>query len=212
MVFRLERMGSVANMLNQYNQFLGDPGKLDWDLARYDAVTADTMKKFTIATLTDNSRVVLDVVKGKKTIDDPPKSKDPEKASTVASLDVPGQEWRKTMPAPGPISKFTLPVPKQLTLSNGLTVLLTEQHNLPVVAARVVVLGGNGDNPASNPGLAGFTARMLTEGSKGRSALKIADDLAQIGANLESDSDPDSSTVVEPGAEAQRQFRPRHGF
>ena len=46
MVFRLERMGSVANMLNQYNQFLGDPGKLDWDLARYDAVTADTMKKF----------------------------------------------------------------------------------------------------------------------------------------------------------------------
>jgi zinc protease len=80
-------------------------------------------------------------------------------------------------------------------LSNGLTVLLTEQHNLPVVAARVVVLGGNSSNPASNPGLAGFTARMLTEGSKGRSALKIADDLAQIGANIESDSDPDSSIV-----------------
>ena len=99
---------------------------------------------------------MLDVVKGKKTIDDPPKSKEPEKASNVASLDVPGQEWRKTMPAPGPISKFTLPVPKQLTLSNGLTVLLTEQHNLPVVAARMVVLGGNGDNPASNPGLGGI--------------------------------------------------------
>ncbi len=195
MIFRLERMGSVADMLNQYNQFLGDPGKLDWDLARYDAVTAETMKSFTMATLTDNSRVVLDVVKGKKTIDDPPKSKEPEKVSNVASLSIPGQEWRKTAPAPGPISKFTLPVPKQLTLSNGLSVLLTEQHNLPVVAARIVVLGGNGDNPASNPGLAGFTARMLMEGSKGRSALKIADDLAQIGANLESDSDPDSSTV-----------------
>jgi zinc protease len=195
MVFRLERMGSVANLLNQYNQFLGDPGKLDWDLARYDAVTADSMKKFVNTTLTDNSRVVMDVVKGKKTIDDPPQNKDPEKASTVASLNIPGQEWRKTAPAPGPMSKLTLPVPKQMTLSNGLTVLLTEQHNLPVVAAWVVVLGGNGDNPADNPGLAGFTVRMLTEGSKGRSALKMADDMAQIGAKIQSGSDPDNSTV-----------------
>ena len=195
LVFRLQRMGGVANLLNQYNQFLGDPGKLDWDLARYDAVTAESMKKFADTSLTDNSRVVLYAVKGKKTIDDPPKSTEPEKASTVASLDIPNQEWRKAAPVPGPLSKLLLPVPRQFTLSNGLTVLLTEQHNLPVVAARVVVLGGNGDNPANNPGLAGFTVRMLTEGSKGRSALTIADDLAQIGAKIESDSDPDNSAV-----------------
>ena len=195
LVFRLERMGGVANLLNQYNLFLGDPGKLDWDLARYDAVTAESMKKFADTSLGDQSRVVLYAVKGKKVIDDPPQNKEPEKASSVASLNIPGQEWRKTAPAPGPVSKLSLPVPKQLTLSNGLTVLLTEQHNLPIVAARVVVLGGNGDNPANNPGLAGFTARMLTEGTKSRSALKIADDLAQIGAKIESDSDPDNSAV-----------------
>ena len=196
MVFRLERMGGVANLLNQYNQFLGDPGKLDWDLMRYDEVTGASMKKFIDTTLTDNSRVVVDVTKGKKTIDDPPQNKEAEKASSVASLDIPGQEWRKTAPAPGPMSKISLPVPKQVTLSNGMTILLTEQHNLPVVAAKVVVIGGGGDNPAGKPGLAGFTARMLTEGTKNRSALKIADNMAQIGARLESFSDADSSTVA----------------
>ena len=196
LVFQLERMGGVANMLNQYNQFLGDPGKLDWDLARYDAVTAESMKKFADTSLTDNSRVVLYVVKGKKTIDDPPKTTEPEKASNVASLNLPNQEWRKSAPAPGPLSKLLLPVPKQFTLSNGLTVLLTEQHNLPIVAARLVALGGGGDNPVNQPGVAGFTARMLTEGTQNRSALKIADDLAQIGASLEANCDADTSAVA----------------
>jgi zinc protease len=195
MVFRLERMGGVANLLNQYNQFLGDPGKFQWDLQRYDSVNATSLKQFAEATLTDNSRVVMYAVKGKKTIDDPPKKTEPEKASNVASLNIPGQEWRKTAPSPGALSKLNLPVPRQIRLSNGMTILLTEQHNLPVVAARLVALGGGGDNPPDKPGLAGFTAHMLTEGTQSRSALKIADDLAQIGARLESGSNDDASYV-----------------
>ena len=195
MVFRLQRMGEVANLLNLYNQFLDDPGKLDWDLERYDAVSAESMKTFADTTLTDNSRIVMDVIKGKKTINDPPQNKEPEKPSNVASLNIPGQEWRKTAPAPGPMSSLTLPVPKEMTLANGLTILLTEQHNLPIVAVKAVVVGGNGDNPPDNPGLAGFTVRLLTEGSKRRSALQIADDVARIGAKLETDSDPDSSMI-----------------
>ena len=195
LVFRLQRMGGVANLLNQYNQYLGDPGKFEWDLQRYDAVNSASMKQFAASALTDNSRVVMYAVKGKKVINDPPQNKEPEKASNVASLNIPGQEWRNTAPSAGPISKLKLPVPKQFTLSNGMTVLLTEQHNLPVVSARVVALGGSGDNPTDKPGLAGFTARMLTEGTENRSALKFADDLAQIGATLTSNSDADQSSL-----------------
>jgi zinc protease len=195
LVFRLQRMGGVANLLNLYNQYLGEPGKFEWDLQRYDAVNAASMKQFAATTLTDNSRVVMYAVKGRKVINDPPQNKQPEKESNVASLNIPGQEWRKTAPSPGALSKLNLPVPKQITLSNGLTELLIEQHNLPVVAARLVALGGSGDNPADKPGLAGFTARMLTEGTKNRSALKFADDLAQIGATLDSNSDADQSSV-----------------
>src|SRR5262249_37753340 len=92
-------------------------------------------------------------------------------------------------------SKLNLPVPQKFMLANGLTVLLTETHNLPVVAARVVAIGGSGGNPANRPGLAGFTARMLTEGTSNRSALKFAADLAQIGAQLDSNSSVDESAV-----------------
>jgi zinc protease len=195
LVFRLQRMGGVANLLNQYNQFLGDPGRFQWDLKRYADVSAATMKQFADSKLTDNSRVVLYAVKGKKVINDPPKGKEPSGESNVAALNIPNQEWRKTAPAPGPLSKLNLPVPKKLELSNGLTVLLIEQHNLPVVGARVVSLGGSGDNPADKPGLAGFTSRMLTEGTKNRSALTFADDLAQIGAQIDSTSGSDESAV-----------------
>lgn len=37
----LQRIGRVADRLNSYNQYTGDPGYLAYDLARYDAVTPE---------------------------------------------------------------------------------------------------------------------------------------------------------------------------
>jgi zinc protease len=47
---------------------------------------------------------------------------------------------------------------------------------LPLVAAELVVRSGSDANPAALPGLAGFTAQMLTEGTATRSAPRIADE------------------------------------
>ena len=148
---------------------------------------------------------------GKKVIDDPPRTKEEQEkeareASTVAST-MPDEPWRKTPPQPGPLSQMSLPVPSTLKLSNGLTVLLVEQHKLPVVSAHLVVLTGSDANPVKMPGLASFTAAMLTEGTNRRSALQIADDAAQIGASIGSLSTTDFSSAsirmlkqnVEPG-------------
>ena len=41
---RLGGFGGVADVLNQYNQYTGDPGYLPKDLARYDAVTPVSVK------------------------------------------------------------------------------------------------------------------------------------------------------------------------
>jgi zinc protease len=195
-VEELERLQGVANRLNTYNHFTGNPGLLGWDLARYDMVTPNDLQDLVRTTLADNKRVVMYVVNGEKTINDVPKTAEEEKSSKVAALNIPGQDWRKTPPAPGPMSKLALPVPEQFTMSNGLTVLLTEQHNLPVVAARLVAVGGGGDNPADKPGLAGFTAAMLTEGTARRSALQVADDIDQAGATLTTGSTADEAFVA----------------
>jgi zinc protease len=50
-------------------------------------------------------------------------------------------------------------------------------------------------NPLDKPGLASFTAAMLQEGTKNRPALKIADDVDQIGAVLNTFSTSDQSVV-----------------
>ncbi|MBD0373113.1 MAG: insulinase family protein [Pyrinomonadaceae bacterium] len=187
--------GGVADRLNQYNHFLGDPGFLAKDLSRFDKATASAIQKIAQDKLAKNSRVVVYGVPGKKVVDDVPKTTEAEKEEPVMGANIPGQEWRKQQPGVGASSSLQLPVPRTFKLANGLTVLFVEQHNLPVVSANLVVLSGSERNPADKPGLASFTADMLDEGTNKRSTLQIADDVAQIGAVLQTGSTSDQSTV-----------------
>ena len=43
---RLGGFGGVADQLNYYNQYTGDPGYLPKDLARYDSVTPASVQKW----------------------------------------------------------------------------------------------------------------------------------------------------------------------
>ena len=208
---RLGGFGGVADRLNRYNHYLNDPGYLAKDIARYNNATVADLKRVANAALLPNASVVVYGLPGKKVIDDPPRTKEEQEkeakqTSTVAST-MPDEPWRRTAPQPGPLSQMSLPVPSTIKLSNGLTVLLVEEHKLPVVSAHLVVLTGSDANPVKKPGLASFTAAMLTEGTNRRSALEIADDAAQIGASIGSISTTDFSSAsirllkqnVEPG-------------
>ena len=188
--------GGVADRLNQYNHYLGNPDYLAKDLERYEKATPAAVQKIAQEKLGKDSRVVVYGVPGKKVIDDVPKTTEEEKDSAQASGNsAQGQEWRAQPPQVGVASSLSLPVPKKFTLPNGLTVLLVEKHNLPVVAANLVVLSGSEANPINKPGLASFTADMLDEGTNKRSALQIAEDAAQVGASLSTSSFSDASQV-----------------
>jgi zinc protease len=198
---RLERLGGfggVADRLNQYNHYLHDPGYLSKDIARYNNATVADLKQVADKELKANARVVVFGVPGKKVIDDPPQTKeDAEKAkesSTVANT-MPDEAWRDKAPAAGPLSAFSLPTPASFKLANGLTVLLVESHKFPVLSAQVVVGSGSDANPIKEPGLAAFTAAMLTEGTEHRTAPQIADDSAQIGAAVQSNARADYSVA-----------------
>jgi zinc protease len=75
-------------------------------------------------------------------------------------------------------------------------VLLNERPGLPVVSANLIVRTGSGMNPPDKPGLASFTAAMLDEGTSTRSALQIADEVAQLGASLTTASSADSTQIA----------------
>ncbi len=187
--------GGVADRLNQYNHFLGDPGYLAKDLERYRQATPEALRKIAETKLTPSTRVVVYGVPGEKVIDDAPK-KEHKPSAPAAQIEIAGQEWRGQEPPPGPASPLKLPVPATFKLANGLSVYLVEQHNLPVVSANIVIMCGSERNPLQQPGLASFTAAMLDEGTTKRSALQIARDAEQIGATLKAGSSMDLSYVA----------------
>jgi zinc protease len=195
--------GGVADQLNRYNHYLGDPDYLGRDVARYQRIAPRAVRDAAANQLRPTARVVVFGVPGEKVIVDPPRSTqagtDPPPATTPI-------DWRAQTPGPGPATPLRLPVPQRFTLPNGLTLLLVESHRLPVVSANLMVLAGSDRNPADRPGLAAFTADMLDEGTRTRDSLQIARDQGALGATLSTTSTTDYSAValrtLRPNADA----------
>src|ERR1700723_496148 len=198
LVESLESFGEVADRLNQYNQYLHDPGYFETDFQRYSRVTAADLKRAAKSDLSPDHRVVVYGVPGEKVIHDIPRTPDESAKQSDGSgpaNEQPEESWRMTPPQAGPASKLSLPVASRFTLSNGLAVFVLPSHELPIVSAQLVVLAGSAANAPGRSGLASFTSDMLDRGTRKRSALAISDDLDQIGATLDTDSGTDSSTV-----------------
>ncbi len=188
--------GGVADRLNQYNHFLGDPGYLSRDLERYHKATTESLRALAQNQLKREAGVVVWGVPGQKLVNDVPKIAHASDTLVVDTPEIPNQDWRSEPPLPGLAPALSLPIPNAFKLQNGLSVFLIEQHNLPVVSANMIALCGSDRNPPEQPGLASFTAEMLDEGTGRRSPLQIAAAADQIGATLSSGSSMDLSYVA----------------
>ena len=88
-----------------------------------------------------------------------------------------------------------MPTFERFYLKNGLEVIVSESHELPLVDLNLVVRSGGATNPTELAGAADLARRMLEEGTKTRPAPQIADELATLGAALGGGSGWDSSNV-----------------
>jgi zinc protease len=187
--------GGKADRLNSYEHYLGTPDYLRQDLLRYRNATAQAVKAFSEQHLQPSKRIVLFAVPGeKKLAPEPPASKDAV-AGSAQSINK-DEPWRSERPKPGSVRAAQFPTPEQFTLPNGLSVIVSERRDLPVVSARLVFASGSGANPADTPGLANFTAAMLDEGTKTRNALQIADEAARLGTTVATGSTMDESIIA----------------
>lgn len=193
----LEKLGGdgVAEQLNHYNLYTGDPGYLPKDLARLRRVDAAAVQRAVQAWLPKHARAVVTGVPGKPKIDDPRAAKPAKAIATSMAPRNEAEAWRATPPKAGPAPRFKQPRGDTFTLANGLTVIHYHNPALPLVSSQLVVRSGGAANPDDLPGLAGFTAQMLEEGTQRRSAPAIADEIAQLGAFLDTGSSDDVSTV-----------------
>ena len=102
---------------------------------------------------------------------------------------------RAQAPKGGPPPKLNLPVPARRKLKNGAAVLVIERHELPMASLVITWPSGIADEPPAQAGLAGLTADLLDEGAGKRGALELADDVARLGATLQTTASWDDTRV-----------------
>jgi zinc protease len=93
-----------------------------------------------------------------------------------------------------PLASYALEA-KRSVLKNGLTLLIVERHNLPVVKVAVGINAGNLKEPEDKAGLASLTAGLLTEGTKNRTARQISEEIEFVGGSVGAGSGGDYVTV-----------------
>ncbi|HEX4588710.1 MAG TPA: insulinase family protein, partial [Gemmataceae bacterium] len=79
---------------------------------------------------------------------------------------------------------FDLKRTRRVVLPNGLTLLLLEDHRLPIVAARAFVKETRVTEPADKAGVASLVGNLLDEGTKSKTGQQIAAAIEDVGGSL----------------------------
>ena len=113
------------------------------------------------------------------------------------SADTSKVERKNRAPVSKDVLKVTLPRATESTLSNGVVVLIMEYHRLPLISIQYNVSGaGPLFDPSNTPGLANIAALMLREGTKTKTSVEIAEQSAQLGAEISASAAFGSSATL----------------
>jgi zinc protease len=116
--------------------------------------------------------------------------------ATAAPYETSGISDWTTPPKPTAERAFKPPAARRAKLPNGMSVLVVENHKLPIVSIALVAPGaGTAYDPKDKPGLAAFTADMLDEGAAGLSAIQIAQEEDRLGATIALGAGTDAARV-----------------
>ena len=165
---RIGGFGGRADQLNHYSVFSADPDLINTSLDKYMSVTREDVMRVAESILGEN-QVRLRVL--------------PEPTLSPATVTID----RTVMPPPKSEPVFNPPTPTRTKLSNGMGISVIEQRGMPIVAFGVLMDAGASRDPENLPGLAGFTAQMLPEGTTTKTSQEIAQAFEFIGSRISAD-------------------------
>jgi predicted Zn-dependent peptidase len=114
-------------------------------------------------------------------------------ATLRAQVAIPKSYKDLKYPALNPVR---LPKIERFTLANGMRVMLVEDHELPMFAARAYIPGGEHRDPAARLGLADVTlSAMRSGGSKTRSGDDLDKELDNLPASVETAAEDDANSA-----------------
>ena len=86
-------------------------------------------------------------------------------------------------------------VPTKSVAPNGMTILVLEQHFLPIVEVHALIKTGSAQDPADKAGLANLVASLLDEGTTSRSSKQLAEQIDFVGGALDIKASEDFTTA-----------------
>ncbi len=163
---RIGGFGGIADRLNSYMTFLGDPDKFQWDFDRYQTVTtADVTREFN-HWIAGKPRLEIEVI--------------PESGGRP---DAPEFDRTKEPPT-ADVASVALPTPQKTTLPNGLDVVVLSRPGLPKVEGVLIIKSQNLSELEAKSGASFLTAAMVDEGTRTRTGAQIREELELLGTSM----------------------------
>src|SRR5581483_7443705 len=164
---RIGGFGGQADLLNQYNTYLGDPDKFAADVQRHRAVTPASLKQATATWLNNSNNVLVRF------------------HPTHATLDASAKIDRSKMPAVGADRPFEAPQVSTAKLDNGISIFVVQRSALPKVLVQFATRAGSVDDSAEKAGLASLAVEAMKRGTQTRKSFEIDDALGNLGTSIE---------------------------
>jgi zinc protease len=173
---RLQSVAAVADKLNEYEFYFGEPNSFKRDLDRYRAATVGSVKDWASRVLTPGARLIMRVL--------------PEAPEH-------GQSARDQRPQDFAPKDFAPPPPETFALKNGLKVMFWRRDELPLVSVHLLVqpAGGGALTDPSRAGLAPLGTAMMEEGAGELDALQFGEALQLLGAQFSTGADHETATA-----------------
>jgi zinc protease len=97
----------------------------------------------------------------------------------------PGTILKNKAPVSKEVLKVSLPKSQEADLSNGVHLIVIEDHRAPQVFFQMIIDGAGGYyDPAAIPGLATFTASLMREGTATKTSEQISEELDRLAASV----------------------------
>ena len=96
-----------------------------------------------------------------------------------------GTVLKNKAPVSKEVLRVKLPKPVEMDLSNGVHLIFLEDHRTPQVNFQMIIDGAGGYyDPANIPGLAGFTASLMRQGTTTKTSEQISEQLDRLAAGV----------------------------
>lgn len=176
-LFSLERLGGfggVADRLNAFNTFTGDPDLLWTDALRYQNVTDRALQEATGKYLANLPSIEIFVKPRVRTVAEPDR---------VAGVKI------------GPAKSHKVSEPREIHLNDQISLLLLPRPDWPVTAGAIAAMPATDLLGPFGSGLAQLHAASVMEGTSKRSSIELAEAIESLGSAISPDTDWDGYHV-----------------